>query len=913
MRQQSSTELPSVPSASSIIPVEAGRVPSTVLASSPEPALLIDNALVQVWVPRLSDVEDSDETLSLRPPTASVWLPIKNILALLEEYPEQREKLTNSITEVNTEIIAKHAEVSAQQTTPKRKRIDEDEPATKQSTKRTKRSKYERTALSVLGVRTMPNKYGFSVIDMKNAGLSGDILHKRAFSGGRVKYYTQGGKHRVGGPKPDDIIELVDGRLEISDPERTMNSSGYSKWLTAKIEEYNAGIENSNLEENAENISLQAEGQATGSASQQTAGQVENEGEGSSANIIPALNQNRVGMSLPDTPMSISPGVNDNQGTQLTVNDGQPIHAGLSERIDAPISSPNTVEQQTSNGISHTLPATPRRTWGIGALVSTIPRSVSKYMPGFRRALIPDFNAPVATPRTIAMQSTSTSMEPSTTEATSQATLAEPEPMLITNIQAADAGSATPTPTTPPAQTNAESPVEPRIIPQTMTQDNTIVTPARKRTVDGQMKTELSASQQAFIDEEVRRRVQVAMVIHEATERSTAISAKPRRLKKRASRTPSPIRIPNPPNCSYGMDLDYFPYDSSESESEHEIEQGPPTKRARTSTITQSPIAREPLRGNSLARPYMGTTFADGSPVSTPFTDTRKTVDDTVVHSTSPEAFKDIAERERNYAGHFEVPYSSESEDEAVQAASPSKKPAKKTVHFAMDPTEQPPSAMKQPVAEQATPEQSAMNQPPSNRNLSNQTHDKLNSMNEPSQSPPPAPVPAHAELPPVSIEASLARAKAEATRYTPSKPSGLRAATRLSSSTVASEADVEGNDEGGFTSMASPKDNGGLDKTGSNEDSNDSEGLTSEEESGANLVRDDELGLDPEVSRLVYSLPESDLRPVAFPSTGDEHHNLDPVVAAALNATWGPEDESTAHEVFRFGLAEFKAKEALV
>lgn len=83
------------------------------------------------------------------------------------------------------------------------------------------------------------------------------------------------------------------------------------------------------------------------------------------------------------------------------------------------------------------------------------------------------------------------------------------------------------------------------------------------------------------------------------------------RVRKR-KRLPSPDVIPNPPGTSYGMDLRYFGYSSSESEEELE-ETSPPIKRPRT---VHGVAARSALR--SEAATWRKKVRFDASPEDTP-------------------------------------------------------------------------------------------------------------------------------------------------------------------------------------------------------------------------------------------------------------------------------------------------------
>ena len=908
-----SEEMPSPPPSPSAI--SESSVPSvTVLRSSPASALLMDKVLVQIWVPDPYDVVDKDTTRSLKPPTASVQVPLADVLNLLKPYPEQSKKLTDTVTEVN-----------ARQTTPKRKRTDEE---TDSVSKRPKRSKNNRSLLSMLHKGISKEKYGFNGYDLKKAGLSGDIVHKRILADGCVKYYTQESKHRVGGPQEGDIIESEDGDLSTPDVLRAKNSSRDSKRLLGQIEEYNAKLNHAKTKMGA------------GPAHPQPS---TDDGMNLAASVDAASDPTEEGMNSHISRSNTRRTLTGSQGAQPEVSDGQIAQTPVRQDVGEPVPTAQTLDSQTPSDRAQMTPATPRRAWGIGALVSTIPRSVSRYVPGFRRAPIPHFEAPANTDRNATTQSTSTVTKSTTTEPPTNTVATKHEPAIM-GAKATVPAATHDEESTLLAQPNTEPTVNPPETPPAMTSDGITGRSALKRTVDGQTKEESLASYQDFIEEEVRRRVRVAMTIQGAAVDQTAIATRPRRLKKRPSQTPSPARIPNPPDCSYGMNLDYFPYDSSESESEDEIEWGPPAKRARTSEITPISQAHETRESHSLARPYVGTLFADPAPVPTPFGNSEKAKKHGTAGNLSSNPFQDISEKEKAHSGHFEVPYGSESDSDGAQLASPTHKPAKKTVHFAAEPINQP---FGKKLPSKKSKEQSILNRPALNNSPAKQPTvepkavEPINTVEQPSplsspQLPPPAPIPAHAELPPVSLEASLAKAKAEATRYTPSKPSGLRAATRLSSSTVASEADADDrNDFGAGDSINAAENNNNItgnstitasslgdnnaitvtstdvpssaNRPDNNNDSpsNDSEGQTSEDEPGTIVTppQDAELSLDPEVSALVYSLPDPELQPITFPN-GERHKTIeiDPEVTAALDAVWGPEDELQGSETFHIG-----------
>ena len=122
-----------------------------------------------------------------------------------------------------------------------------------------------------------------------------------------------------------------------------------------------------------------------------------------------------------------------------------------------------------------------------------------------------------------------------------------------------------------------------------------------------------------MIDEEVARKVKEVLEEQERlrteAEKATMPGAKRKRL-------PSPEVIPNPPGCSYGMDLDYFASSSSEDEmddgespnNQPESPSARPAKRARMSSESQTTPPARTLGDPYHAPPYTGTLFADPKP-----------------------------------------------------------------------------------------------------------------------------------------------------------------------------------------------------------------------------------------------------------------------------------------------------------
>ena len=244
--------------------------------------------------------------------------------------------------------------------------------------------------------------------------------------------------------------------------------------------------------------------------------------------------------------------------------------------------------------------------------------------------------------------------------------------------------------------------------------------------------------------------------------------------KSKKRRRASPEIIPNPPGSSYGMDPDYFVVSSDEDD----VPDTPtkrPSKRQRSEPTLLTPPRRQPkLIGNpKSARPYTGSMFATDPPppenIFDPTTHRRggflpKLDKDTVrkaeVWDANPR-LSTIPEAHRNYAGSFIVPASPESssDEESNASTTPTGSPSK-TVAPDTGSSEKPSGSWTQP--------------------------------------PPRAPVPSPAALPKQPTQHSptqpdlLAKAREQANRFAPSRPSGLRNASRVSLSTIASESDRE-------------------------------------------------------------------------------------------------------------------------
>ena len=243
---------------------------------------------------------------------------------------------------------------------------------------------------------------------------------------------------------------------------------------------------------------------------------------------------------------------------------------------------------------------------------------------------------------------------------------------------------------------------------------------------------------------------------------------------KKRRRT-SPEEIPNPPGVSYGMDPHYFVISGSDDDDD-DLPDTPtkrPSKRQRSGPALLTPPCRTPRLAGSAksARPYTGSMFADPPPenIFDPTTHRRGGLLPKLDRDTERKAeawdanprLSGIPEAHRNYAGSFVVPTSpdSSSDEESTASTTPTGSPSKS-----------------------AAPDTGSSETPSGSW----------------TQPPPRAPVPSPAALPkqlthtPTTQPDLLAKAREQANRFAPSRPSGLRNASRVSLSTIASEGDRE-------------------------------------------------------------------------------------------------------------------------
>ncbi|RMJ20882.1 hypothetical protein PHISP_08248 [Aspergillus sp. HF37] len=103
-------------------------------------------------------------------------------------------------------------------------------------------------------------------------------------------------------------------------------------------------------------------------------------------------------------------------------------------------------------------------------------------------------------------------------------------------------------------------------------------------------------------------------VAENVTETTAEATPQPQKKEKKRKRAPSPDVIPNPPGCSYGMDVDYFYYDVNDFNEDEEMDSPSPEVHKDTSATPKSAIRNAE---QTIAPPSKKVRF-DASPQDSP-------------------------------------------------------------------------------------------------------------------------------------------------------------------------------------------------------------------------------------------------------------------------------------------------------
>jgi len=536
-------------------------------------------------------------------------------------------------------------------------------------------------------------------------------------------------------------------------------------------------------------------------------------------------------------------------------------------------------------------PTTPRRRWGFGNLVN----SVTKFIPRLSSTVeVREEPTATVTAQTAHYPTTRIDMAAQTA----------PHPSTRIDMAAPDISAATPSRRPKKAHRAFKSKRD--IEAERKTKAKEVFVASQIKVLQEEA---FIASQIKFLQEEEARKTREAQEREEKRIQAEKASM-PKRKRKRRERRPSPEVIPNPPGCSYGMDLDYFCISSSEDEYEDEEmgEQSPldeqqrPAKKAKmtedAASLPDAPQSISPVKralqsaprqvlgDPHRARPYTGVIFADHQPRHHGGNVFSESVTREASFSAAAPTKKKVLRFPpmKKGPGTFCLDYNDfSSSDEEDEAEAPAETPYKST--GTQKDSEQKSSANSgTPLVADTTP-----------KSASDQTMTPSQTAASPSvtwtQPPPARPTPAHAALPVGQINGTadtdaLARARSLAEKYKPKQPSGLRASSRLSTSTVGSDVHE--------------------DEAVTGDDAITEEDATTEEDA----ITEEE---EKEVKAAVSAIPGKTLMQFDFPRPTAGPEGIDPEVWAALDANWTKEDTDRAYTMFEDELFKWKQERGLV
>ena len=488
-------------------------------------------------------------------------------------------------------------------------------------------------------------------------------------------------------------------------------------------------------------------------------------------------------LGLVANPQIVSPPRNETIIAQPT--EAEVEQRDSDERIQPAEEAPMVAQTPTQNQAVVDNPRSVR--WGFGDLLKSA-RSVSKFLPGFQRAppVAPQIAENIATDRNSYPDLTPPAVDRSATnlDTTSQPGVAQA------------------------VQLENPQPIEPQGMPE--------IENSRRRVKNRQNKSSKTGIQVGQQKADRDRRVGA---LKSKEPESFAENMKNSTSGRKRKRMPSPDTIPNPVGCSYGMDLDYFVFSSSDEEDEMMVT---PTKPRpfkhrrlhgpdRQESVAQVDVGKaQPHKGGSFTQKTMnyvgGNAFNAVTAIKSSNLHNKQSTSDESVRRTQQHVSPKTPII-TNLTGTFRVPSPSDSDsdpEDTPTAGSPeaiSTELANKGKN-----TSYPTSAsIKKPlpkVDETSKTVSSASKEKSSRTQSSPSKAVTLPSKTAPAawtQPPPPRPNPPHAALPSVSSVDSeaLARARKKALHYQPHKPSGLRASSRISSPRILEDSNaaaIEGN-----------------------------------------------------------------------------------------------------------------------
>lgn len=561
--------------------------------------------------------------------------------------------------------------------------------------------------------------------------------------------------------------------------------------------------------------------------------------------------------------------------------------------------------------------------WGFGDLLKSA-RSVSKFLPGFPRAL------PVPTPVIeIGATNPNSHLNPTSLPvptpvieigATNSNSHPNPTPLTAvhspTNMEARSQSSAAQS-----LQLESPRPNEPQSKPETENSNEYNPNPQKKSPKKGShSKAGIQANQKRA------DRGRHSGAYNSKTREGFAEAEKGTIPGTKRKRMSSPDIIPNPGGSSYGMDLDYFGFSSSEEEDPVIT----PTKtRPSKHRRLRGPDSRETMAqvDKGKARPYTGGLF---SPETVNYEGGNIFNEVSAFESSKSQAKKSINEKSvmgnqqsisprtpiTNLTGSFRVPSPSDSDSDPEDSPTGSPQQptsptglARKGQHLSYSTSASPQKTS--PKVNETSPqtdpftskEKNPRTQSPPSKAVTSPSDTAPTTWTQP---PPPRPKPSHAALPSVSSGDSdaLARARKRALHYQPHKPSGLRASSRISSPRILEDSDlavVEGNatsitqistSDDIDTALAMRSENAVASKHGLSD-------ISTNTESVENLFEDEVRDIAMKENATSLTAAESAPSPYV----------RDPKVEACLDAFWTDGDTKQASDMFEVLYAAFLEK----
>lgn len=387
----------------------------------------------------------------------------------------------------------------------------------------------------------------------------------------------------------------------------------------------------------------------------------------------------------------------------------------------------------------------------------------------------------------------------------------------------------------------------------------------------------------------------------------------------------SPDIIPNPGGSSYGMDLDYFGFSSSGEEDEVLTpSKTRPSKQRRLrgpdNTMPVDTGRAQPYSGGSLSSGtanYQGGNFSsEGSALESSKLQARKSMSERSLMRTQQSPPPRTPIIITNLTGSFRVPSPSDSDsdlEEPVTESPPhdaSTELTKKGQDFLHSTSTSPkkPAPRVDETSSQTNSfisnEKTSRTQSPPSKPITLPTKTTPTTWTQP---PPPRPNPPHAALPSVSSVDSeaLARARKKALHYQPHKPSGLRASSRISSPRI-SEDSKPAEAEGTANSTSQTDKSGDIDTA-----------LTTRSE---NVVVSKPGDSDtPKSNGTLEKMAENAVSDIATKDNATSitkfepplsSYVRDPKIEACLDAFWKDENTNHASDMFELLYADFLAKQ---